>query len=187
MKDLKTVDLLELQTGYMKQDPTTQALCAALTPQLQQIANEVKLCLIYSRIDELAEPVLDELAWQMKIDWYDATTDVEVKRQLIKTAPAIKRCLGTPYAVEEVVKIYFGDGELQEWFDYGGVPGKFKVLTNNSAVTGELAQQFIRVLDAVKRKSSHLEEIIIALSGDMNLYYAGVVHTGDFLEIRQVV
>lgn len=187
MKDLKSVDLLELQTNFMKQDPTTKALCAAVTPQLQQVANEVMLCLIYSRIDVLPESVLDELAWQKKIDWYDATADVEVKRQLIKTAPVIKRCLGTPYAVEEVIKIYFGDGELQEWFNYGGDPGMFKVLTNNSAVTGDLAQQFIRVLDAVKRKSSHLEEIIIALSGEMNLYYAGVVHTGDFLEIRQVV
>jgi phage tail P2-like protein len=162
-------------------------MCAALTPQLQQIANEVRLCLIYNRIDELAEPILDELAQQMKIDWYDTAADILVKRQLIKTAPVIKRCLGTPYAVEEIIKIYFGDGELQEWFNYGGDPGMFKVVTNNSSVTGELAQQFIRVLDAVKRKSSHLEEIIIALSGEMNLYYAGVVHTGDFLEIRQVV
>lgn len=187
MKELKDIDLLDLQTNFMRKDPTTQALCAALTPQLQQLANEVKLCLIYSRIDELTEAVLDELAWQMKIDWYDATADVEIKRQLIKTAPVIKRCLGTPYAVEEVIKIYFGDGELQEWFDYGGDPGMFKVVTNNSAVTGELAQQFIRVLDAVKRRSSHLEEIIIALGGEMSLYYAGVVHTGDFLEIRQVV
>ncbi|MGE5631699.1 MAG: phage tail protein I [Caulobacteraceae bacterium] len=187
MKDLKTVDLLELQTNYMKQDPTTQALCVALTPHLRQLANEVRLCLIYSRTDELPEAILDELAWQRKIDWYDATADIEIKRQLVKTAPAIKHCLGTPYAVEEVIKIYFGDGELQEWFDYGGARGMFKVLTNNSAVTGERAQQFIKVLNAVKRKSSHLEEIIIALSGEMNLYYAGVVHTGDFLEIRQVV
>lgn len=187
MKDITDVDLLELQTGFMKKDPTTYALCAALTPQLRQVANEVRQCLIYSRIDELQEGILDELAWQRKIDWYDATADIEIKRQLIKTAPIIKRCLGTPYAVEEVIKIYFGDGELQEWFDYGGTRGMFKVLTNNSAVTGERAQQFIKVLDAVKRKSSHLEEIIIALSGEMSLYYAGVVHTGDFLEIRQVV
>ncbi|HYE80885.1 MAG TPA: phage tail protein I [Clostridia bacterium] len=187
MKELKDIDLLELQTKFMKQDPTTKALCAALTPQLRQVASEVRLCLIYSLIDELPEPVLDELAWQMKIDWYDATVAIEIKRKLIKTAPAIKRCLGTPYAVEEVIKIYFGDGELKEWFDYGGVRGKYKVITSNTSVTGELAQQFIRVIESVKRKSSHLEEIIISLSGEMNLYYAGVVHTGDFLEIRQVI
>ncbi len=187
MKDLRNVDLLELQTNFMKQDPTTQALCSALTPQMQKVANEVKLCLIYSRIDELSDQVLDELAWQMKIDWYDATADIVIKRQLIKTAPIIKRCLGTPYAVEEVIKIYFGDGEVEEWFEYDGERGMFKVMTSNTSVTGELAQQFIRVLEAVKRKSSHLEEIIISLSGEMNLYYAGVVHTSDFIEIRQVV
>ena len=187
MKDLKSIDLLELQTNYMKQDPTTKALCAAITPQLRQVADEVGLCLIYSRINDLPEAILDEVAWQQKIDWYDATADIEIKRNIIRTAPEIKRCLGTPYAVEEVIKIYFGDGELQEWFDYGGDPGMFKVITANTSVTGELAQQFIKVLNAVKRKSSHLEEIIISLTGEMKIYYAGVIHTGDFIELRQVV
>ncbi len=184
---LADVDLLSLQTNFMKQDPTTVALCAALTPQLQQIAQETKLTLLYSRIDSLPEVILDELAWQMKIDWYDAKADIEVKKQLIKTAPIIKACLGTPFAVEEVIKIYFGDGYTQEWYEYGGDPFMFKVVTTNSAVTGERADQFIQVLNAVKRNSAHLEEIIISLSGEMNLYFAGVVHTSDKLEIRQVV
>jgi phage tail P2-like protein len=184
---LEDVDLLSLQTNYMKQDRTTIAMCAALTPQLQQIAQETKLALLYSRIDTLPEMILDELAWQMKLDWYDTMADLEIKKQLVKTAPIIKACLGTPFAVEEVIKIYFGDGYTQEWYEYGGEPFMFKVITTNSAVTGDLADQFIKVLNAVKRNSAHLEEIIISLSGEMSLYFAGIVHTGDKLEIRQVV
>ena len=184
---LESVDLLSLQTKHMRNDPTTRALCAALTPQIRQLAQETKLALLYARVDSLPEVLLDELAWQTKIDWYDAKADIEIKRQLIKTAPVIKACLGTPFAVEEVIKIYFGDGYTQEWYEYGGESYMFKVITTNSAVTGELADQFISVLNAVKRNSAHLEEILIALSGEMNLYFAGVVHTGDFLEIRQVI
>lgn len=185
--DLTNVDLLGLQTSNMKNDPTTIALCAALTPQFQQLATETRLCLIYARVAELDAPALDELAWQMHIDWYDATADVTIKRQLIKSAIKVHQLRATPAAVEEVIQTYFGDGYVQEWFDYGGLPYMFKVITSNPAVTAELANQFVMALNSVKNMRSHLEEILIALSGEMDLYLGGVVHTGDFLEIRQVV
>lgn len=185
--DLSNVDLLSLQSPYMQKDSTTIALCQALTPQFQQLATETKLCLIYSRINELEAPILDELAWQMRVDWYDATADIMIKRQLIKTAIIVHMFRGTPYAVEQVIQTYFGDGYVEEWFDYGGDPGMFKVVTSNASVTTDLAEQFIKVLNSAKRASAHLEEILIALSGEMDLYLAGVVHTGDFIEVRQVV
>ncbi|EGW39154.1 phage tail protein I [Desulfosporosinus sp. OT] len=185
--DLSNVDLLSLQSPYMQKDPTTIALCKALNPQLQQLAAETKLCLIYPRIGELDEPILDELAWQFHVDWYDATADITVKRQLIKTAIIVHMYRGTPYAVEQVIQMYFGDGYVEEWFDYGGQPGMFKVVTSNPTVTAELANQFIKVLNSAKRKSAHLEEILIALDGEFDMYLAGVVHTGDYIQLGQVV
>lgn len=184
---LQDLDILKFQTQHMQKDPTTMAMSAALNPIFQEIAEEIKQSLIFSRVDELPEKLLDELAWELKIDWYDATAAIEIKRALIKSSDKVHMYLGTPYAVELVIQDYFGDGFVQEWFDYGGNPYMFKVVTNNVSVSGELANQFIKVLNAVKNRRSHLEEIIIALSGEMNNYFAGVVHTGDFLQIRQVV
>jgi len=184
--ELSNADLLSLQSGYMQKDITTIALCKALTPQFQKLAQETKLCHIYSRINELAEQILDELAWQMHIDWYDATADVSIKRQLIKTSIVVHMYRGTPYAVEELISTYFGDGYVEEWFDYGGEPGMFKVVTSNASITAELADQFTRVLNSAKRASAHLEEIIITLSGEMDIYLGAIVHTGDFIEVRQV-
>jgi phage tail P2-like protein len=185
--ELKDVNLLDLQTSYMKQDITTQALCAALTPQFQQLADEVKACLIYSRVDQLDNAALDELAWSLHIDWYDSSVPLETKRRLVKDAIKIHRCRGTPYAVEQLIEAYFGDGYIQEWFEYGGAPYMFKVITTNSSVTGDLAAQFTKVLDSVKNIRSHLEEIIISLTGEMETYFAGVMHTGDYLTLEQVV
>jgi len=187
MMDLKNVDLIKLQTSYMKNDPTTQALCAALIPQFQQLADEVKACLIYSRVNELDDIALDELAWQMHIDWYDSTAGLETKRQLVKDAITIHRYRGTPYAVEQLISVYFGDGYVQEWFEYGGEPYMFKVITANTSVTGDQAAQFAKVLNSVKNVRSHLEEIIISLTGEMQTYFAGVMHTGDKLTLKQVV
>lgn len=205
--DLSNVDLLSLQSRFMRKDPTTIALSQALNPQFQQLAQEVKLCQIYKRLmpkeqwvtispglvvkalvfEQLDEKLLDELAWQLRVDWYDATSTPDIKQKIIQNAILVHMYRGTPYAVEQVIQTYFGDGYVLEWFDYGGEPGMFKVVTNNSSVTAELANQFIKVLNSVKNVRSHLEEILISLSGEMDLYLAGVVHTGDFMEVRQVV
>lgn len=185
--DLNNIDLLELQTKTMQKDTTTKGLCSALTPQLNLISNQTDSILIYSNIDELSSEVLDILAWQFRVDWYVANADIETKRRLIKSAFKVHKTKGTAYAVEQVVQDMFGDGEVQEWFEYGGEPYHFKVITTNASVTDELANQFNMVVNAVKRCSTVLEQIIISLSGELGLYSAGVVHTGDNITIRQVV
>ncbi|MFO7153929.1 MAG: phage tail protein I [Caldicoprobacter oshimai] len=187
MITLKDVDLLTLQTSHMKQDPTTRALCAALTPHFRQLADEVKACIIYARLNALDNQALDELAWQLHIDWYDPKASLEVKRQLIKNALKVHRYRGTPYAVEQVIQDYFGDGYIEEWFEYGGQPYHFRVITSNSAVTGEQAAQFAMAVEKVKNIRSRLEQIIITMSAEMPVYLGHVLHTGDFITIEQVV
>jgi len=202
---LSDVDLLSLQSGYMKNDSTTIAFCRALSPQFQQLSGEAIKCLIIARLNELKwvtispgmvvkaftpgisnEQVLDELAWQLNVNWYDPSADIATKQQIIRSAIIVHMFKGTPYAVEQVIQAYFGEGEVQEWFEYGGEPGMFKVLTTNPAVTAELANQFIAVLNSVKNVRSHLEAILISLSGQLDMYLGNAVHTGDFLEVRQV-
>lgn len=185
--ELNNVDLLALQSRTMQEDTTTKGLCAALTPQLNLISNETDAILIYSKIEELSSEVLDILAWQFKVDWYIATADIETKRRLIKSAFKVHKTKGTAYAIEQVVQDMFGDGYVTEWFEYGGEPYNFKVITTNPSVTAELANQSNMAVNAVKRKSTVLEQIIVSLSGELNLYFAGVVHEGDISIIRQVV
>lgn len=187
MLTLKDVDLLSLQTSLMKQDPTTQALCAALTPQFQQLADEVKTCLILSRVNELDEAALDELAWQLHVDWYDANAKLDIKRQIIKNSLKVHRYRGTPYAVEQVVQDYFGDGHVVEWFEYNGDPYHFRVVTSNSSVTGEQANQFAMAVEKVKNVRSHLEQIIISMTAEMQVFFGNALHTGDYITIEQVV
>jgi phage tail P2-like protein len=182
---LSELDLLKLQTSFMKNDATTKALCASLNPQLIQIADKVKKCLILSNVDMLPEPILDELAWELHIDWYDATASIEVKRNLIRNSDKVHMYMGTVYAIEQVIEDYFGDGYVEEWFQYNGQPYHFKVITTNPSITGDLANQFQAAINAVKRKSTVLEEIIVLLSGDLIINMIGIVQTGDNLTFLQ--
>lgn len=189
--DLNSIDLVKLQSKWMQQDKVTKGLCAALTPQLQVLAGEIikALGLPLASIDytKLQEEVMDQLALDLLISWYDFGADLQTKAEVIKNGNNFHSIVGTPAAVEAVMQVYFGDGEVQEWFQYDGEPGMFKVITSNVTVTGEKINEFIAILNAVKRGSAWLEEVIIAMSGEFNINYGYAVHTGDFLTIRQVV
>lgn len=171
----------------MKRDPTTQGMCTALEPQFRQLATETKLCLIYSRIDELDEPALDELAWQFHVDFYDSGADISTKRTVVKNSLVIHMTKGTPYAVETLISTIFGDGQVLDWYEYGGKPYYFKVLTSNQDVTTAKLQQFTKALNSVKNTRSYLEAIEVTATDEMNLNFGVVVHIADYMEIRQVV
>lgn len=185
--DIKSIELIRLQTKFMRNDPTTRALCQALNLQLQDLASKLSVCLLLPNVDSLPEKVLDQLAEDLHIDWYDATAAIDIKRALIKSSEKVHMYLGTPYAIEQVIQDYFGDGYVEEWFEYGGQPFNFRVVTNNASVTAELANQFTKAVEAVKRKSTRLEQVIIALSASFDMYFGLVLHTGDQYTIEQVV
>ena len=70
--------------------------------------------------------------------------------------------LGTKWAIENVIKAYFGDESgISEWFEYGGEPGRFRVHINISgqAVSEADLVEFRRLVSLVKRKSAHLDDI----------------------------
>ncbi len=185
--DLKTIDLLKLQTLAMQQDKTTQALCAALTPQLQELVNKLVLCLLLSKVDDLPEAILDELAYELHVEWYDATAAIEIKRALVKNSDKVHLYRGTPYAVEQVVQDYFGDGYMEAWHEYGSTYPHFRVVTSNSAVTGEDATRFANAIEKVKQGVAKLESVVISMQAEMNVYFGNVIQTGDFITIEQVV
>lgn len=187
MIDIYNVSLLDLLPDSLKHNEDVQAIAEAITKELQDISAEMKQVLIYSRLYELPEAVIDLLAWERHVDYYDTSLPIEQKRELVRNSIFFHRRKGTPAAVEELIKTIFGDGKVVEWFEYNGKPGYFKVITNNASATNEQAKQFIDVLNSVKRASAWLEKVEISLAEDLNLYFAGVVHTGEKISLRQVV
>ncbi|AOZ91620.1 phage tail protein I [Paenibacillus crassostreae] len=179
--DLQTLDLLKLQTKYMRDDETVIGLSAALGGQFKRIASEIVKVMIYSQTDQLPEEALDVLAWQFGADWYDANASIETKREAIDNVLYLAQIRGTPAAVQRIVEIYFGDGRVEEWFEYGGEPGYFRVITNNPEATNEKATQFIKSVNSVKRKSAWLEVVILEESTPLNLYIGGAVHVGEYI------
>jgi len=169
--DLNDFDLLELQTSYLQQDATVQALCAALTPYLKDINNSIKLDYLYGRIDELDANIIDELAWQFHVDFYDYKLSIEKKRTLIKISPKLHKIKGTPQAVIDAATTVFGRTKLKEWFEYGGEPYYFRLdvdVTETGASPEEL-KKLDTLINTYKNLRSWLEVINIFLTTRGNL------------------
>lgn len=187
MITLGNVKIISLMPTFMKSDIFTTAVCDALSPYFNQMEEDNLAYLIYVQIDRLDSDALDELAWEMNCTWYAPSESIEIRRDVLKNAIKVHMIKGTPAAVEMVIGSVFGSGRVEEWFDFGGTPGTFRVMTDNVTATGAQANRFIEIIEAVKRKSAHLDQIIIEMAAQLNMYVGVAVHTGDTLTIRQVV
>ena len=168
--DIRDIDLLQLLPAYMRKDKFNIGLAKALSLQLQKTAMRMELLSIWDHVDELDEETLDELAWELHIDWYDKTADVEAKRSMVKNSDLVHMRLGTPWAVEQVISDIFGAGRVREWFEYEGDPHHFKILSTNPSLNVTLLDKFLATLGRVKRESSWLDGIIITLTGELPSY-----------------
>lgn len=142
-------------------DKNLLALATAIAEALVEHLKDIPLEEIYTRIDELPEAVLDVLAYDWKIDWYDFDYPIEAKRNLVKTNYYIHRHLGTVGAVKEAIRAIYPDSDVEEWFDYGGDPYKFRVALNSGAPIIPVSNtDILKAVYTYKSLRSHLEAIV---------------------------
>lgn len=113
-------------------------------------------------IDSADEKTLDYLAVELRTPAYRDTFPVDVKRRLIAgTLPFYAR-LGTPAAVNWIIRSIFGEGHMEDWFSYDGDPHHFRAFVGNdgNTITPEALDEFRRAVASVKRLSSWLDSII---------------------------
>lgn len=181
------INLLTKLIPYsLQQDDILMAMAEAIEIQLVGAYSDAESLYTLSIIDNLPEPLLDILAYEKHIDFYESTLPIDIKRELIKNNIRFHRKKGTPYAVEELISTVFGDGYVEEWFEYNGDPYFFKVITNNTSVTNEQALDFIKALNSIKNIRSWLEKVEINSVDDHNLFIACVFHMGENLTLKQV-
>lgn len=156
---LTDVDLLRFVPAFMREDEAVCALARVVSSMIAECGAAVPQLRVWDRLEALSDAELDELAWELNVDWYDSTADVETKREVLRISDRIHRKRGTKAAVEALIGACLGPGFVQEWFEYDGPPFEFKVLTTNRVVTDEMMRQFRRIVAATKNARSRLEGI----------------------------
>jgi phage tail P2-like protein len=165
MSNLSNTKLIDLLPPNLKSDPDIIAASHAVGTEFQTLVGKIKNVLTIADIDNACSEVVDNLAWDLCTDFYDASLPLEIRRKLIKNALIQHMTKGTPAAVEEVLYAYFGSGIVKEWFNYGGQPGCFKAQVTNASIQSKQINDIYRAIASTKRASSQLDELLI--SADM--------------------
>ena len=169
---IENLDFKKMLPHWMREEDFDVALADEITDVLSEPGEKVKSLRTWDQIDNLSSEELDELAWELNIDWWQSSWDVQTKREVVKTAQAIIDKRGTKWSVEQLVISAYGIGEVTEWFEDGGLPYHFTIRTNAPS-TEEGIAILLSMIDKVKPARSYLDEVVF--SGDLRTrVYAGV-------------
>ena len=152
--------LTDILPGNLSKKPEIKALSYALQQACRLLYQYSRRIYLYANLDDQSEEVIDLLASELRTQYYQDMLDLDTKRKLVKNTLIWYMSAGTPKAVEELVEAVFGEGEVSEWFEYGGEPYCFKVKTN-AELTEDTNTLFSNMIQRVKNTRSHMEAIEI--------------------------
>ena len=165
IKSLRDARITDALPRVVSTQEWVKALALALSEVHKTTLNFADKSQIYTEIDNASEPVLDALAVNWKIDWYDTTYSLDKKRRIVKTAMDVRRLMGTAQATRTQADAIYPGTMLEEWFEYGGEAGYFRLSIDitgsaeeNSVILSD-PEEMERQLTAAKRWSTHMESL----------------------------
>lgn len=180
MNKLNNIELRQLAPSSIAADSKMKALCTAIDVKLRPIAKQINLVLLLPRLDSLPEAIVDELAWQYHVDFYDYAAPVEKKWALVRQAIAWHKRKGTPAAVEEVCTAVFQSARVFENWEYGGEPYHFQVRLIEEGIPDQsVIDNLQRAIQQTKNTRSWLDGMSFYRKLYHSIYYIGTiqVHT----------
>ena len=145
----------------LQKDPSVVALAEAMAELLAQRPKEIEQLQIYPAIDRLDEQLLDILAYDFKVDWWDPNYTLEEKRQTLKDSWRVHKTLGTKAAVETAISAIYPNTKVVEWFEYGGEPYHFRLDINitDDSMDSEKQRRVLERVNFYKSLRSHSDGI----------------------------
>lgn len=181
----KLDEALKLLPISLKSDPVVIAMYEAAIIQLQELYDEAEILFDLLNIDKAPEELLDLLAFEKHVDFYDKELSVQQKRELIKLSVSWHRKKGTPSAIQHIFEILNIDSNLKEWFEYGGDPYLFKVIVNikNKGINEKTLDLLAKLINESKNLRSHLEKIDIYFTTISHHFVGVATLTGEEITV----
>lgn len=130
-------DLTSPTPEVVFESPSFKAMTAAFATALQTFLTHVDPTQldelrVKAKIAALPEDLLDQLGMlDFRAVGYDMAMPMDQKRSLIMSACFDNAHLGTPASVRKLLNFVFHESTLEEWFQYGGAPYRFRVRTTD--------------------------------------------------------
>lgn len=154
------ISLYDLLPSSLKTDVQISAMAKAIDIKLKETDASIENVIILPYIHKQPSEVIDALAWQLHVDFYNPELPLDVRRKIVAQSLEVHMVKGTGRAVEIMLEAVFGSGWIEEWFQYGGEPHFFRVISSSFDITNSRYEEFLEILETVKRKSSWLEYVM---------------------------
>lgn len=150
-------NLVATLPAALQKDPSAVALAEAMADLLARRPDEIEQLRIYPVIDRLDARLLDILAYDFKVDWWDADYSLEEKRRTLKDSWRVHKLLGTKAAVEMAISAIYPRTTVLEWWEYGGEPYHFRLDINitNDSIDSIKQRRVLERLEYYKSLRSH--------------------------------
>ena len=153
---------------FMRADAYDDAMAAFVDEFGEDMSDMTRVYSVWNAIDDMDEAEIDALADELNILWYDPLASLESKRNVVRNCKHIQAKLGTKWATEQILNIYYsGETKITEWFDYErtrGDPNHFMIETEYTPQTGAETLRFMSILNKIKRKSAILDRVYAVMN-----------------------
>lgn len=93
---LNETEMVKLLPAWMQEDGSDKGLATGCDIISRDAYARLKLLSRWDKIDQLSDAELDEMAWELNIQWYDSTAPIAAKRAVIRNSDRVYAKLGTP-------------------------------------------------------------------------------------------
>lgn len=156
-KGITQESMLSVLPGVLGRDKGMYNLAQMVGWIFGENAENVNAPAVFQNINELDEDLLDILAKDCKVDWYDYDAGVDVKRRQLLTNWHVRERLGTVGSVKTALQAVWPDSTVEEWFDYGGEPGYFRALISLNTEGTIPFTKAVRMLEIFKPVRAHID------------------------------
>lgn len=166
--------------AVLAEDENLNALARSISLTLESRIREIERINIYARIDELPEDLLDILAHDFKVDWWDYSLTLREKRETLKQSWYVHRHMATPSAVTAALSAIYSETECTEWFEYGGKPYHFRLAMTLPAedILSTKHEKVLALLRFYKNLRSVLDYILYIVKTPIDYTLAVDSHVG---------
>lgn len=170
-KELEKISLQDIIPRSISGDKNVHAILKAVNPQLQGVSQNIREAFIVSRLNELPEDVIDLLAWQWHVDFYEPELPIETKRELVRESISWHRKKGTKAAIISALEKLNFVPTIKEWYESElqtaphtfSVRGYYKDDQIDVDFLGEHTHEILtRIIENTKPARSRLIKLTIA-------------------------
>jgi len=182
MMDLRNLNSRLLLPPTLSDDLETKLFSLLTDEVMADLSMKMVFVQTGGDVKLLPEAILDNLAWELNVDFYDLDLALEKKQSLISNSIISHMIKGTPAAVENLLAAVFEKSFVEEWFEYGGQNSKFKIKTTDQADI-EKYDKLKDIISLVKNTRSKLESFVLLRNKDISLESLCFTHTAKRITI----